>query len=362
MVNPLLSRYAMSLGATLTLAGTIVGIQSGMAMLLRPLSGMASDRLNRKHVMIGSILVVSSAYAGYLLFSNLTAVIICRVLQGVAFGFMSVARTAYATEYMPKERVGEGVAFSSFGIILSQALGPAAGLWISDNWGYRACFIIALSFSLTGALLLTTCPHKHRKRLSDKRKAGLNTLLALELLPYAFLAGLFSVITQLGNAFVALIGADREIANIGLFFTTYSIFALILRPLSGRILDRFGLPVQLYPAFIFASITMLLLGSANSIALIILAGVTKVLSQGIALPCIQGASIKRLGKERAGVISATLHMGQDVLNTIAPAFGGLLASSFGYTNMFYIFSVIMLLGIPYYMLIRRKEKRLGIIA
>jgi hypothetical protein len=48
MVNPQLSAYAVSLGANLTLAGTLVGMQSLIAMFLRPISGAVNDVLNRK--------------------------------------------------------------------------------------------------------------------------------------------------------------------------------------------------------------------------------------------------------------------------------------------------------------------------
>ncbi len=357
MVNPILAKYSISLGATLTFAGTIVGLQSGMAMFLRPLSGAASDLLNRKFVMIGSALLTAFCLLGYFLFHNITAVFIIRIIQGFSYSFMSVARTAYATEYMPKNRIGEGIAYNTYGTVLSQALGPNLGLWISEKWGYNNCFLIALILCFAASFVLMPRPYKHKKGAFKKDKIKLSNLIAVEILPYGFLAGLFSIITQMGNAFVALIGLERGIANVGLFFTTYSVFALILRPLSGKAMDKFGLHVLLFPAFVFASLTMVLLGSANSILLIVLAGFTKSLSQGVAVPCINGASIKRSGKERAGVVSATIHMAQDLLNSLAPPVGGLLATQFGYRNMFYIFAGLMLLGIPAYMHLHRKEGR-----
>lgn len=359
MVNPLLSKYAVSLGATLTLAGTIVGLQSGIAMFLRPISGAASDILNRKFVMIGSVLLSAVAFAGYLIFSNITAVIICRIIQGFAFAFMSVARTAYATEFMPKDRMGEGVAFTSFGVVLSQAVGPGVGLWLSEKWGYSACFTVALVCAVLGALVLSAQSYKHERGEFNRSKLSLGSLIAVEVIPYALLAGLFSMVTQLGNSFIALLGAERGIANVGLFFTVYSVCALVLRPASGKILDRFGLSVLLYPAFIFASLTLVLIGSAHSITFIILAGLTKALSQGVAVPSIQGSSIKRLGKERAGVASATIHMGQDLINTLAPMAGGAIAASIGYGGMYYIFAGIILLGIPVFMLLQRNERKRG---
>ncbi len=357
MVNPLLSKYATSLGASLSLAGALVGLQSGMAMCLRPLSGAASDILNRKYVMIGSTVASSLAFAGYLLFHDIVAIVICRLLQGFSFAFMSVARTAFATEYMPKDRLGEGVAFTSFGVVLSQAIGPNIGLWVSDRWGYNYCFLFALILSVGGGALMCLLPYHHQKGSFKKSRLKLSNLIAVEIIPYALLAGMFTMTTHLANSFLVLVGEERNIPNVGLFFTVYSVTALVLRPLAGKILDRFGLPILLYPAFLFAAMTMVLIGVAQSLVFIILAGICKSLSQGVALPSIQGSAIKRLSKERAGVASATIHMGQDLLSTISPAIGGAVASATGYQSMYLIFAAVILLGIPLYTLLRRQEKK-----
>lgn len=360
MVNPLISKYAVSLGASLSLAGTIVGLQAGMAMCLRPFSGAASDILNRKYVMIGSICVTSLAYCGYLLFNSITAVIICRLMQGFAFAFMSVARTAFATEYMPKDKMGEGIAYTSFGIVLSQMLGPNIGLWVSEKFGYEYCFATALVLSISGIVLLSQVPYKHKKGNFKKEKLKLSNLIAVSIIPYAVLSGLFSVTTQLANSWLALLGEERGISNVGLFFTVYSVIALILRPLSGKILDRYGLSVLIYPAYVFASLTMVCLGLAQSLTLILFAAAFKALSQGVAMPSIQGSAIKRLGREKAGVASATIHLGSDVMNTFAPAIAGSVVAATSYRTMYLIFACVVFLGIPAYALLRRSEKKRGI--
>ncbi len=361
MINPQLSKYAMSLGASLSLAGTIVGLQSGMAMFLRPFSGAANDVINRKHVMIGSIMVACVAFTGYMLFNTVSAMIVCRLLQGFAFAFMSVARTAFATEYIPKDRMGEGVAFTSFGVVLSQAIGPGIGLWLSDKYGYNICFFVSLILSLAGAVVLALLPYKHVKREVKKNRFKFSNLLSVEVLPYAFLAGLFSISIQLANSFLALLADERGIAGVAIFFTIYSLISLVMRPIAGKILDRFGLPVLLYPSFVFASLTFVLLGAAQSLMLIVVAGVFRAMSLGVAIPSIQGMAIKRLGREKAGVASATIFIGQDLLSTLAPMAGGVLATSIGYGNMFYCFAGFVLIGIPLYMLLQRSEKKRGIV-
>ena len=359
MVNPILSKYVISLGGTISLAGTIFGLNSGIALLIHPFSGAASDIINKKFVLIGSVLISAAAYIGYLLFNSITAVIICRIMQGFSFAFMSVARIAFATDFIPRGRLGEGVAFTSFGIVLSQAVGPIIGLWVVEKWGFSHCFAVAIILSLIGAGMLCLLPYKRVKKKLEIKKLRLNNLVAVEILPYAFLAGMFALLTHMANSFLALLGEDRGIANVGLFFTVYAITALVVRPFSGRVLDKFGLPVLLYPAFFIASLTMLLLGFAQSLSVIMLAGFFKAFSQGIAMPSITGSSIKRLGRERAGVVSATIHFGQDLVCMIGPPVGGAIAAASGYTTMYYSFAAFILgVGLPLYMYLRHRDKKL----
>jgi len=359
MVNPQLVDYAQTLGASLTFGGTIFGLNIAMSLLLRPFTGVVNDMLNRKFVMIGSILTIALAFAGYTLFHSVAAIIVCRMLQGIGFAFMGVARTALAMGFMPKNRIGEGVGFTSVGLVLSQAIGPGIGTWMTDHWGYTICFLISLSLSLVGALVLSFLPNSKSaaKTIPLREKLHIRTMLAPEILPYAFLAGLFSIAIQIFNAYLRPFGADRGIENIALFFTMYAAIALVLRPLSGRILDRYGLPMLLYPAFIFTSLTYFLVGSAQGTGLILAGGVCRALGIGVALPSIHGMAVKRLGRERAGVASATIFFGQDIMNFLSPSLGGVLATHLGFSAMFYIFGTFVLIGIPLYTYLRKVEKR-----
>ena len=356
MVGPLLSKYAISLGAPLALASSLVGLISGIAAFLRPFAGAAADRMNRKHLMVFSLLLYITAYAGYLLFPYIPAIVVCRILQGAGSSTLGIARVAFATEFTPKERMGEGVTLSSFGVVISQALGPGLGLAISDRWGFQACFIIALVSSTIGVLLIAALPYRH-KPVEHPRRPSLSDMISPQIIPYGILGGMLSLITNMASSFVTLIGDERNIEGVSLFFTTYAVLAIILRPITGRLLDRYGLSVQIYPAFVFASLCMFLLGSAQSLAMILLAAVCKTLSQGIALPSIQGSIIKRLGREHAGVASATILLIQDLFNWTAPTIGGFIATAHGIPTMFYWFSGFVLLGIPLYILILQWEKK-----
>ena len=335
MVTPLLSTYAVSLGASLSLAGTIVGLQRASAMILRPVSGAAADLLNRKYVMMFSVVVTGLSFVGYLMSDSIPMVMVCRLLQGVGFGFMSVSRTAFASTYMPKGRLGEGVGYTTFGVVLSQAAGPSIGLWIADNWGIRYCFLVAVIAQIIGGVLLALIPYKKPVRSLEqsgqaaKERLKLKNLISLPIVPYAFLGGIFTVGNILINSFLPLMGELRGLGNVGIFFTAYSLFAVFMRPLVGKLLDKKGRAFVLVPAFMLGCVSMLLVGYAASLWMLVIAGIFKACGQGGAQPSVQAAAIKRLGRENAGVASATIQMGQDLMGLVAPSLGGMLVSAAG---------------------------------
>lgn len=67
--------------------------------------------------------------------------------------------------------------------------------------------------------------------------------------------------------------------------------------------------------------------------------------------------IKKLGREHAGVASATILIVQDAFCWLAPTVGGFIATDLGYTKMFLIYAAFVLLGIPVYWLIQRHEAK-----
>ena len=85
MVTPLISKYAMSLGAPLTLAAAVSSMMSIVAMFLRPVSGLCSDRYNRKKIILTANILTSLCLAGYSITSDVNSLMAIRFLHGVVF-------------------------------------------------------------------------------------------------------------------------------------------------------------------------------------------------------------------------------------------------------------------------------------
>ena len=362
MITPLISKYALSLGIPLTIAATIVSLMSIVALVLRPISGLCSDRFNRKKIIILTSIGTSLSMFGYSLANGVLAMVIVRLFHGMVFSFSSVALMAFNTTFMPKDKLGEGLGWMSIGQIISFTIGPSLGLALVERYSYEVCFSVAASLCIISMAIVISIPYPYSPSpVNAKSRLDINNLISLRILPYAMIMGLFSFGNGLENTFLALIGDERNIAGIGTFFTAYSIALVLVRPWSGKLYDRKGIKLILYASLCISFVGILLLGFARSLPFIIFSGILKAVGQGSGTPAIQATCMKQLGREKAGVVNSTCFIGQDIGNAVAPIIGGYVASAYGYTTVFAGYAALLLIGgyLIFFLKVQYDERKYG---
>lgn len=348
LITPIVSKYAMSIGATMATAGTIVGLMSLAAMFARPFAGLSSDRINKKLIIAVTGAVTGVCMYLYAASKSVEMMAAVRFVHGISFSFSTVALLAFNTMFIPKDRIGEGIGWSVVTTTLATAMGPNLGLWLVDHFGYKACFAAAAIGTIIPNLCFLVVPNRQEPHVPGKSaKFNVNDFISLQIFPFALLTGLFSCCNGIVNSFLALLGDERGIKGVGVFFTAYSVILIVTRPITGKLYDQKGIKFIMYPSIALAALSMLLLGKATSTWIVLLAGVLKALGQGTGAPSIQAHCLKKLGRDKAGVVSSTCYMGNDIGNTVGPAIGGLIASRAGYGSMFITIAVsVIVIGWP----------------
>lgn len=348
LITPIVSKYAMSIGATMATAGTIVGLMSLAAMFARPFAGLSSDRINKKLIIAVTGAVTGVCMYLYSASKSVEMMAAVRFVHGISFSFSTVALLAFNTMFIPKDKIGEGIGWSVVTTTLATAMGPNLGLWLVDHFGYKACFAAAAIGTIIPNLCFLVVPNRQEPHVPGKSaKFNVNDFISLQIFPFALLTGLFSCCNGIVNSFLALLGDERGIKGVGVFFTAYSVILIVTRPITGKLYDQKGIKFIMYPSVALAALSMLLLGKATSTWIVLLAGVLKALGQGTGAPSIQAHCLKKLGRDKAGVVSSTCYMGNDIGNTVGPAIGGLIASRTGYGSMFITIAVsVIVIGWP----------------
>ena len=348
MIASIVSSYAVSLGAGLTLAGALAGIFSLSALVIRPSTGMALDILNKRNLCILSTIMICISFFGYAFTQNITVMLFFRVLHGISFGISSTSTMALLSEYIPKERLGEGLGYFGLGQIISRISGPYIGIIIKDRFGYQNLFGI-ISISTIFAVLLLFMVKTEKTNYKATKHIGsairLENLIVKECIVYSLVSGLFSLGNGITSSFLLLLGESREISNIGLFFSVSAFVLFVLRFMVGKLIDRSSLTPIVIISLLFSGISMIVIGKSTGIAMIIIAAVLMAMGQGAGQLSLQSACIKKVDASKIGVATSTYYIGADIGQGFGPIIGGKFLELFNYEIMFYFISFLMLSGI-----------------
>lgn len=362
MTMPTLPSFAVSIGATLALAGVLSGIFSITALFIRPIAGMMTDRSNKKRLLMISTLVISLSTLGYANTQSVPLLLVLRAIHGASFAFSSTSNMALTAMYIPRERMGEGVGYMGVAQILATAVGPNLGLMAAQSLGYRNMFLLSSGLIFTAGLLVMLVRYnmqEYQDRQPGQKKTGfsLDNIIAKELLLCALMSALFSMSNGITSSFLAMMAQERGIANVGYFFTVSSVVVLLIRPFSGKLLDKKGLDFVLVPAFVLGAVGALMIGSAHTLYVILAAAVLKAVSQSSGQPGIQATCVMRVSKDRSGVALGTCYLGNDVGQGLGTMIGGAISGALGYTAMFAFCAVMLLSGVGILFLDKRVWKR-----
>ena len=333
MVVTILSKYLVSIGISIATAGVIVGLFSITSLCCRPFSGLLADRLSNVTLLKWSNILMGIGLLGFAFVTNPVLIVVFRIINGIGFAFSGTCQIALASKYIPKNKMGEGIGYLGLGMVIGSAVAPGIGVTISENFGMRMTFL--MSAVLTVAALVILCLfHEEKKENKEKKKIVFSDILAVEALPYTIVAGVY--------------------------FTVCAAVLFIVRPFSGKLMDKKGIRVTVLPGLALTASSMFILGRSTSLILILITGVLRSVGQGAAQPSLQAGCINKVGTGRSGVATSTYYLGGDIFQGIGPMIGGAVigavAGIAGYRTLFDLSGVLMLCALVFFILVTGKEK------
>ncbi|HEX2946348.1 MAG TPA: MFS transporter [Clostridia bacterium] len=363
MIYTTISKYAMDIMNSLTVAGVVSGIFSVAALVVRPIAGVTADRFNKKKLCILANILIGISIAGYALSSNIYLLYFFRILHGISFGISSTVNIALVTRFIPKERLGEGIGYFGIGQVLASIIGPNVGIYIADKAGFQSLFLITAVLSFWAAAMLLFLGYANEPgntgNLSNPgntgRKTNFQPLIAKEIIVYTIIGGVFSFGNGIVSSFLILLAKERNIANIGIFFSVGAVVVFILRMFIGRIVDRHGLTITVNISLVVSAISMALIGFAPALAPLIVASVLKSIGQGAGQLSLQAESIKSVDETRVGVATSTFYIGADIGQGLGPIIGGGISDWFNYTTMFLVCGVLILASMVLFNIYQKKS-------
>ncbi len=216
--------------------------------LTAPFAGLIVDRWERKTLMIAGLFALAATTLLAATATTLPVMIAWRFVQGLFVPVVYVVTLSYINETSPKGRLGSSMASFITGNVLGGFTGRFLSGAMGELGGWRLAFLVLGVLTVLGATLAATLlPASTQARPPYLGVAGIRQwgkLLRKPALLAIFAAGfntLFVQVAMFTYVNFHLVGAPFHLGPLALasIFTVYLV-GVVVTPLAGRLIDRFG--------------------------------------------------------------------------------------------------------------------------
>ncbi|MDM5155490.1 MFS transporter [Bacillus sp. DX1.1] len=330
------------------------------SVLCRPFTGKWLDDLGRKKILFISLSLFLAATVMYFGAQSLFLLLALRFLHGIGFGMATTATGTIVTDVTPPHRRGEALGYFGVFMSLPMVIGPFLGLTIISRYSFTVLFIVCSIFSLLAFVcgLFVNIPHEKKASKKQGERMKWKELIEPSTIPIA-LTGFVLAFSYSGIlSFIPIYAKEIGLADVAsYFFIVYALVVVLSRPFTGKIFDRFGENVLIYPSIIIFTIGMFVLSQAQTSFWFLGSGMLIGLGYGTLIPSFQTIAVSAAPNHRRGSATATYFSFFDSGIGIGSFVLGIIAAQSSYHNMYFIAAIIVAFTLViYYGLHGRKQK------
>ena len=239
----LLPKVATDLGVTVPVAGQLITAFSLAFALGSPLLAVVTGHLERKRLLLGSILVFGLFNVVAALAHSYATLFAARIGLALSAAAFMPAASAYAVAVSPVAQRGRALSIIYAGLTVATLVGVPLGVLVGERFGWRSIFLLAGGLSLATLIGLATL-------LAPSRSTGSATLtermavarrpevLGALMVTVAFMTGAFSIYTYIAPFLEQTTGLAGSSVAVVLF--VFGAGATIGNLGAGSLADRIG--------------------------------------------------------------------------------------------------------------------------
>jgi MFS family permease len=258
MVLPELPDALRHLGGASKL-GWIIPAFALSALLARPFSGWLTDTVGRKTAMIAGCIFCVFAGLLYPFAGSVLAFFLIRALHGFSAGFSPTGFTAYTSDIVPEEKMGEAMGWQGIFNNLGTALGFSFGAFIALEFGSQQLFFCSSIFAIMAMIMFAGLP----ETVVQSKKSTVFPIFYTGAWQPAFC--MLMVCVPLGAILTVMPDYTlyKGFSNKGLFLSVYVFSSLLVRLFSGKLSDKMGREISVGIGTFMQLVSLILL-AANS--------------------------------------------------------------------------------------------------
>lgn len=344
------------LGGTESQGGLLISLFLLSAIITRPFSGPIIERFGKKRMAVIALAVFALSSFLYMPIHDFYLLLALRFFQGIWFSILTTVTGAIAADIIPMKRRGEGLGYFAMSMNLAMAIGPFLGLSLVKVISFPVFFTIFAVFISLGffVTLLIKIPKGtetgttvFRFSFSDMFEKGALKIAIVGL----FISFCYSSVTS----FLSVYAKSIDLLNIsGYFFVCFAVTMMLARPFTGKLFDRVGPGIVIYPSILIFSVGLCLLSFTNSGWMLLLSGAVIGLGYGSIVPCMQTLAIQNSPAHRSGFATATFFTFFDTGIAAGSYVFGLFVASAGFHAIYLSAGLFVLVSLVLYTWSRRK--------
>jgi MFS family permease len=338
--------FALELGASPALAGTVVAMFAVVPMMLSVTAGRLIDRVGpRRPVGAGLCLLTGSALLPFF-FPALATLLVSSMLLGVSFMLLHIGMNSVIGAHGRPEQRAINFSWLALSFSVSNSTGPLVAGYAIQGFGHAWAYLVLAVFPGIGIALLLWrrkplprpkyVPHAGERRLLDllrvpglRRTFIISGMLATGWDLYGFLMPLYG--TQLGI----------EPALIGIIMSTFAIATLVVRLALQVLIRRVRQWLLIAGSMSIAGSSYLLFPFVSTVPLLIalsfVLGIGMGCSQPVIMSLLYEASPPGRQSEAVGVRTTMINASQ----TFIPLLSGVLSTALGTAPLFWVLAATL---------------------
>ncbi|MGG0411053.1 MFS transporter [Peribacillus simplex] len=328
------------------------------AVLVRPIAGKKIDKIGRRKMLLGSLVLFLIASIGYFLVNSLSLLLIDRLIHGFAFGLATTATGTIAADIIPNERRGEGTGYFAMSTNLAMAFGPFIGLLITQHFSYSIIFYAAslfAAFSLVASLFMNV-PEGEKGVASPQKGFKISDYFEKRALPISIFIGFAGFTYSSILSYLTSFAKEMDLMDAAsFFFVVFAVFLLASRPFTGRMFDVKGENAVIYPSLLLFAVGMVILSQSHHGITLLIAGAFIGVGYGTFQSSCQAISIKEAPSNRMGLATSTFFTMYDFGIGVGPFLLGFLIPYTGFKGLFIGMSIFAFILIGIYFLAHGKK-------
>lgn len=294
MLAPLLPLYLADVGMSDSVLGLVIASAGVGGMVSQIAWGRLIDRVGDNTVLIMAVALIACSVAAFGVIGSAIALGALRLCGGAGSAGWVLSRQTFLTHATSPATRGKAMALFGGTTRSAFLVGPVIAGAVAEFAGFPTAFLVSAITTALGALPLLFL--RQRAAASARKTADVVSLAGAapktrpslrphlrnlvlagsgQVLVIAVRSGRFVVLPLIGAA-VGLSPSD-----VGLLIGLGAFADMVLFPLSGVLMDRFGRLYAIVPAFTFMGVGLLMLATASTGLAVTIAAVVIGLGNGL---------------------------------------------------------------------------------